>query len=690
MYSLIGRFNSKSSLALAVLVTAGGTSAYLASRGNGVEHDLSRAVEVARTDRGHLNGAPVLNSANRSPSSLPTGLTFNAPSADVSALAFRRTLHAELGGRTVLDTAYAGTLQIRTLRRSAKETDFTVRLALDPETRGHLPPELRDVAVDLGFTVDGGGKISQFKTPSNASAPLASASTPQANAIAQFQRLVIDLLYASTFLETNDLQGEFSATWSAPTADAKEAGFVTSTKKKLRYEPGAAATAPRSAPMAEVLESESTLTWKDPARAGGTEFGAWIALTGSEKLRTGTGSDALTQTNGFEFRRIAPEEANTSRIAAEDYDRWTTLDPAATSTAGSNVSPRFAKWAELSPRLAKLSTLDAHARLRLFVDAIRSARGDPRTMSGLRDLLTRDLQARDRDTGSSMRRMLVGTLAAVPGDAAQAVLRDYYDAADQTGRHLVLTALTTASVPLTDTSRAFLEHVISAPLPPVAPAAAANAAGAASATAPAPAAPVAAAPTSPSDLIPSTTTPVPPAAPVLPVEAPSVTAARIAAISAAQTAADEAAALREAAALALGASIKRDPAGSGTPATVTLADLFRNARTTRDFALALDAAGNSGDVSLLPQIRAELTATEPTLREKAVFALRFASANLVGADVLAAFDDPEASVRRAAALAVRYQKESGDDVTPYAARAQTCVERETSPELRSQCRSLLP
>lgn len=142
----------------------------------------------------------------------------------------------------------------------------------------------------------------------------------------------------------------------------------------------------------------------------------------------------------------------------------------------------------------------------------------------------------------------------------------------------------------------------------------------------------------------------------------------------------------ESAAYALGASLKKEQdAEQRIELEKTLTELLAQSKTTYEKATYLDAIGNSGDPTLLPQVRDFLNSENVILREKAVFSLRWMPTTNVSLLLNQALDDPQASVRRSAVQAIRYQKDAGQNVDAYQDKIDLCARQDTSPELRRQC-----
>ncbi len=142
----------------------------------------------------------------------------------------------------------------------------------------------------------------------------------------------------------------------------------------------------------------------------------------------------------------------------------------------------------------------------------------------------------------------------------------------------------------------------------------------------------------------------------------------------------------ESAAYALGASLKKEQdAVQRQDLEKTLIDLLAQSKTNYEKATYLDAIGNSGDPSFLPQVRDYLNSENTVLREKAVFSLRWMPITNVSTYLNQALDDPQAAVRRSAVQAIRYQKDAGQNIEAYQDKIGVCARQDASPELRRQC-----
>lgn len=110
-----------------------------------------------------------------------------------------------------------------------------------------------------------------------------------------------------------------------------------------------------------------------------------------------------------------------------------------------------------------------------------------------------------------------------------------------------------------------------------------------------------------------------------------------------------------------------------------------SANVSQELAL-LDVMGNSGNVSFLPNIESAISdSSDPSLRSKAVFALRFMNNDQASQTLTTSLSDSNSSVRLAAASAMGLANWN----PTFEAPLRNCIKLDTSSQVRTACQKVL-
>jgi hypothetical protein len=519
---------------------------------------------------------------------------------------FHRKIFAKMGEKPILDFSYTGVLRIRAENDHEKESEkndqFFATFDFSPETIEAMPGELREVAISenasLLFRMSPEGKLFGIQSKKNASL-----SQDAKVLVDQKARILIDLISHLAFQNLEDLNGPYES--SIQWGKRGELWFATKTKSKYLGQ--------KNSSNPKIINSTSSIAWES---GEAISFRGIVGLEATEELETGMNQWRVTQNSQLKISQIETHFVAESKLAKGTFEKTSLQQLIAEAPQNQLLARPFLSWPELSAQLTDLGHLSGSERLRVFSELIRSLEKNPNMISSLRDLI------RKNRSDMLLMKLSLGALAACRSEGSQTALREIFNSsAPLPVRQLILTALTTTSVPLTSDTKQFLVEVIH----------------------------------------------------------------------------DSKGGLQEGAAYALGAALKKEVEVSkdapNTPSddssVRTLRELLRQSKSVHERGIYIDAIGNSGSPALLPDLKEYLSSTEVDIREKAVFSLRWMPANTVEPFLLSALDDAEIKIRRSALLALKYQKNKGNDLAPYWGKVKTCSQNEISPDLRRTCAALL-
>ena len=136
------------------------------------------------------------------------------------------------------------------------------------------------------------------------------------------------------------------------------------------------------------------------------------------------------------------------------------------------------------------------------------------------------------------------------------------------------------------------------------------------------------------------------------------------------------------AAYAVGTAIQKDHDSVQNMSDIKkLTELTEQTSATNEKLVYLDAIGNSGSAAFIPVISANIVSTEPIVREKAVFAMRFMSDERVPGLFEQAMNDTDVNVQIAVVKAIRYQQ----DPHHYSSLLMSCASKAKDKELKNLC-----
>lgn len=116
-----------------------------------------------------------------------------------------------------------------------------------------------------------------------------------------------------------------------------------------------------------------------------------------------------------------------------------------------------------------------------------------------------------------------------------------------------------------------------------------------------------------------------------------------------------------------------------------ITELAKKSSSTPEKVIYIDAIGNSGSLDSLPFLLESTKSSDPLIREKAIFALRFVNDPRVKTVFEQSINDPQVSVRYSVVKAVPYQAAPHE----YDSMLKNCTNQSTEQNLRKLCSQTL-